>query len=193
MCHKGHEYYYIVHGHAGVPHGMVKKQFKLPTINLKFYCKRGGTTAEASINADWQKLMNRLRVGSTQPDEHVKEATRVNEPCDHLFVLSGDDVPQNGIYFCCRDGVGKPPHANEKLQTIGNITEVITAIDCDAKRRGLSGPIIVHWIACRYHFPAPAGVAAAGVSSSSTASASVPADDAMDDLIDRFSKLKISG
>jgi hypothetical protein len=153
---EGQEYYYVVHGHAGVPQSLIGKSVLVPMVTLRFYCNDGETTSDAAgrnTNAEWPKLMKRLTGANTLPEEFLCQTIGPNQPCQPLLVFPGDLVEQ-GVYFVCRRNRGDLPWLVARLSTIppagvSLLTLINGIISPDAVRSSLTEPINVHWIACR--------------------------------------------
>lgn len=173
------EFYYVVHGHALVPHQVSHSRFRVPdNVQVVFYCREGETSADAerrqrrlgNPNATWPQLLNRLTIGMTNPPSQV-EGGRIGpgQNCEPLYLVPQRDVPRNGIYFVCRRPGQNAPECTllrpllqqgEFLSTL--IRDVISP---DERQRYLSLhrenlPLKVHFIGCRWIQPAPASAAA---------------------------------
>ncbi len=149
------DYHYVVHGHGFVPKKFESAKIQIPNAQLHFYCDDGETTtdaAERDVNAGWPKLFARLTTAPTLPPpcEIV--------PPDSSFVplfLSDMALENNGIYVVTRNPLtvqvtctkvcGIPKGGN----FLSNLVKLFVEPDF-AARKG-SGPINLHWLACRIH------------------------------------------
>lgn len=155
----GHEYYYLIFGHGGVPKGFGGKTFPLKKVNMIFYCLDGETSDQArkkNINADWPKLLRRFKEGNTLPSEHVAETYNENQPCQALFAFPDQNIPDMGVYFVSRKKPGELPYIIQKIAPISSpyqflLTIINNIIIPDAENRILTFPVNIHWLACRYH------------------------------------------
>ena len=160
--HRGHEYYYVVHGHGGIPFAFRNRTFPLVDVNVIFYCHDGQTTqqlAQHGVNAAWPKILNRLRIGNTLPTDFVAETITRGRACQTLFLFPGHgEIPEAGLYFVCRQQPGVPPHICEKLCELNEMTFLLSwitkRIQPDSSARGLDRPINIHFVACREHMNA---------------------------------------
>lgn len=158
--HLGHEYYYLVFAHGGVPENLVGKNVPHPHVTVHFYCQDGDTTDQArqrNINADWPKLFNRFREGNTLPTEHIYETIQPGTNCQPLFAFPDSQIPGMGIYFISRFESGQAPYLVEKIAELPQqgtllLNIIKTTVIPDARRRGLKKPLNLHWLACRAHF-----------------------------------------
>jgi hypothetical protein len=93
---EGQEYYYIIHGHGGVPKVLEKYDDAIPKgCTLHFYCHDGETTnatEERNENAAWPKLLNRLTIGYTLPTDDVVEVLQAGSSLKPLVALPSSDI-----------------------------------------------------------------------------------------------------
>lgn len=149
-------HHYIIHGHGFVPKQFESAKIKIPNAQLHFYCDDGETTTDAAhrdVNAGWPKLFARLTTAPTLPPpcEVV--------PPDSSFVplfLSDTALENNGIHVVTRNTVSGQVVTSTKVcgipkggNFLSNIVKLFVEPDF-AARKG-SGPINLHWLACRIH------------------------------------------